>query len=316
MYPFAMANFKHPVQMPTLSSKHITADTYFLTVTGKNYGAACKRTKEGLRFDIDRGTFGMSIYEFNTAVSHGLFIPEKIEQCYNFRNSTNFEKFVTEFFNKRKQAKDNKDNIHSLFYKLLLNSSYGKLAMDSSRFKDYTLTDSSTNLSAKNYSPSIVPLSESKHGIYSAEDYILWERPVKMNRFYNVATAASITGAARSILLDGIARAKNPIYCDTDSIICEGMDGVKISDSELGAWKLEAEGDTCYIAGKKMYALFNGKQCVKHASKGVRLTPDEIIKITQGAIIEDTRDAPSYNASGSYQFIKRRARMTGRAELQ
>jgi hypothetical protein len=50
-----------------------------------------------------------------------------------------------------------------------------------------------------------------------------------------------------------------PIYCDTDSIICEAFGG-NLHDTELGGWKIEAEGDYAAIAGKKLYAVFdNGK---------------------------------------------------------
>jgi hypothetical protein len=58
-------------------------------------------------------------------------------------------------------------------------------------------------------------------------DFCIWERPSpRRGGFYNIATAASITGAARANLLRNLSLSDRPIYCDTDSIICEDFSGI------------------------------------------------------------------------------------------
>ena len=79
----------------------------------------------------------------------------------------------------------------------------------------------------------------------------------KDERYEDVAIAASITSAARAVLMRALHHAVRPIYCDTDSIICESMgEGADIG-SELGQWKLEHEGIyKIAVAAKKVYAFW------------------------------------------------------------
>src|SRR6185312_6726677 len=93
-------------------------------------------------------------------------------------------------------------------------------------------------------------------------DKVIWQRKaeIKESSYYVVAIGASITSAARAYLFDALQRADDPVYCDTDSIVCKHLQG-PLDATKLGAWKLEAQGDAIAIAGKKMYALFNGDEC-------------------------------------------------------
>ena len=92
-------------------------------------------------------------------------------------------------------------------------------------------------------------------------------------------------------------------------------------DSDLGAWKIEATANCAAIAGKKLYAIFQGSKCVKQASKGVNLSAVQILRVAKGEEIETHRDAPSFkvgvNAQGKltpddvqHSFISRKVRMT------
>jgi DNA polymerase elongation subunit (family B) len=308
MYPFAMRNFLHPVDTPEAETRTIRKSTCFISAWGKNYGAFPTRTKNGLRFDIESGLFHVSIHEWHAAQSSGLFVPLKIQKCINFRHRNSFAEFVDTFYELRNKAKDTNDSFGTLFYKYVLNSAYGKFAQNSAKYMEYAITDGTVNLEGQNWQPySIDSLSNR-----AAETYIIWKRrPVnEVARMYNVATGASITGAARAILMEAIAKADTPIYCDTDSIICKHLD-VSKSDGELGAWKLEAKADVACIAMKKLYALFLKGECVKQANKGVRITPAEIRKVAQGEEITYNRAAPSYHLDGTHSFITRRISMKG-----
>lgn len=307
MYPFVMRNYLHPLCAPSWESRKPSKHTCFIVAEGKNYGAFPQRTKAGLTFEVEEGTFHVSIHEWKVALEHGLFEPTRIVKCINFGERGNFRQFVDDFYEGKKAAKLAGDKIHELMYKYVLNSGYGKFAQNPDHYKNYLITDQSEetviNMIEGGWQGGEILEGEN-------DGYFVWERNADDHNRYNVATAASITGAARSVLLDAIARANDPIYCDTDSIICCSLDGVNFSDSELGAWKLEAEADTACIGGKKLYALFSKRECVKQANKGARITAAEIRKVCDGATVEYKRDAPSIGLDGSYRFLTRKVRMT------
>jgi hypothetical protein len=124
-----------------------------------------------------------------------------------------------------------------------------------------------------------------------------------------VAIAASITAAARAVLLEGLHNATRPVYCDTDSIICENLTGVRLHPTELGAWDLEKSGDGISIAGRKLYALHQGTSYSKIASKGVRATGEEIARIAKGEILEFRNEVPTFTLGKSADFVTRNIRM-------
>lgn len=308
MYPFVMKNFLHPIDTPSGETRQIRGSTCFVTVEGRNFGAFPTRGKDNsLRFDIERGTFHVSIHEYTAALDCGLFEPTKIIRCVNFGGRDSFAKFVDHFYELRNKAKDSGDGIRALFYKYILNSAYGKFAQDSSKYLEYIITDGSLSLMQQMWRP--ITIDQIDRGC--KDTFIVWGRKpdTTIAKRYNVATGASITGAARSVLMRAIHKAVNPIYCDTDSLICEDLPGVEHGASELGAWKLEAEADTACVAQKKLYALFAGKKCVKLATKGVKLSACEIRRVCKGEAITYLRDAPSYKLDGSHTFIERTVRM-------
>lgn len=339
MYPYVMKNFKHPIGDFYIGSK-ITEETGFVKFIGYNKGACPVRKKGvGLDFNVEYGEFKISIHEYNAAIDTGTIIVEKIIETINFIKWGSFEEFVDHFFSKRNQARDLSDTIRVLFYKLILNSAYGKFATDCANFKDWEILDIGVipdwylELEKIN---SELPLSERvKIEVKHYETKTLWGRPSEKQTYLNVATAASITGAARAVLLRGLVAADNPVYCDTDAIACVDLPGVKIHKSDLGAWDLEAEGDMMAIAGKKLYALFSNGNCVKMAAKGISVVPldvhqfvkgettkeslkaakqyaknlgaEKIRRAAMGDLIHSYSSAPNFKIDGRVLFIHRRA---------
>jgi hypothetical protein len=137
-------------------------------------------------------------------------------------------------------------------------------------------------------------------------------------RFYNVATAASVTGATRAHLWRAICASDGVLYCDTDSIAA--ADPVVELGSDLGQWEVEGAFSEGAIAGKKLYGFkyagktgptdANGKRVrYKLASKGARLTYAEVRKIAKGETVRYIPEVPTYRISG---FINRD---TGKREI-
>ncbi len=142
----------------------------------------------------------------------------------------------------------------------------------------------------------------------------------------NVATAASITGYVRAMLLRASHENGGAIYCDTDSLMLKSIKNIPCSD-KLGDWKLELTMDSTvkkgirkaiehdsgvWLAGKKLYAAYGmnpkGEWKWKIASKGVKLSPERIISVAKGKMETMIFDAPTFSLFSKPKFITREIR--------
>jgi len=322
-YPYVMANMRHPNANVFEYDKRVGPKTAFVVAEGRNLGAFPIRNKEGgIDFECKGGTFAATIHEWNAALDTKTFRPTKVLKCYNFDDWIVFDKFVDHFYTARQKAKAAGNKILDLFYKLILNSAYGKFAQNPDNFADWAITQGEGM--GDPWEP---------HFIHNEGQYIVWKKPVIRHSYYNVAIGASITGGTRSLLLRGIAASKDLIYCDTDSLMCKSLDGMTLDDKALGAWKLEAQGTRVAIAGKKLYACMDGSingpveftdlegfklQCIKRATKGARIAPGEIVEVARGGTVTYKKDAPTFRLDGTgwsgpenkKDFISRNIRRT------
>ena len=301
MYPAVMRNFRHPVSTTPSVRKTISNNTFFVTAEGRVAGEGAfptRNRKGGVDFLPGYQRIHTTIHEFQAAERLGLFRCSKILYTYDYEESMNFDEFVSHFYAARMKAAKNEDKARVIFYKLILNSAYGKFAQNPERYSDHRITHG-----ARLDEPWMC------HTIHEGGKYVVWHKPVQRHSYYNVSVGASITGAARAVLMEGLAKAVDPIYCDTDSIICRDLPGVS-HGSELGAWKLEETGDQIAIAGKKLYACFRDGECVKSATKGARIKPHEIVEVANGGTAIYRSAAPTFRIDGSVNFIKRKIRRT------
>jgi hypothetical protein len=316
MYPFVMQSFLHPIGTAHSVSNRIERDTCFLEVEGQNFGAFPTREKDGsLNFTRETGVFYPTIHEWEAALETGCFKPRRVIKTYGWRERGTFAEFVEHFYDSRRKAKSAGDKIRTLFYKYVLNSAYGKFAQNPENYYDWYITERGEfppeYHTCGEGCPSECPLLWSPGFMNDA--YVIWQRPLqtKSLSYYNVATGASITGAARAVLLRGIAGAGNPLYCDTDSVICTGAFRGKIDPTALGQWDLEAVGSMAAIAGKKLYAIFDAQgECIKKAHKGARLTGDQILAIVDGGTVESANPVPNFKWDGTHTWTKRKIKMT------
>lgn len=309
MYPAVMAYEQHPhgsaYKCKDFSIKNLPEHGagFFMGRCDTRAAFPIRQENKTTPYIIGRNVFvKITLHEVIAALQCGaasnfngkIFIPEQ---------HTNFADFILPHFASRKKAKAVGDAGADLYHKLIPNSSYGRFAMSPDGREETWFAEKDedlTELKAVGFTIKDIDLN--------AERFIL-SRPVsKPWQFYeDVATGASITGAARARLMRAIATAKNPLYCDTDSLLCESI-GEKVGN-ELGEWKEEVFCDEVAIAGKKMYALFNKSECVKQASKGVRASPDEIRAVAMGEEIEIFNDAPVMRLKGA-KFMSRKIKMT------
>jgi hypothetical protein len=319
MYPRAMKEDMHPISATYELSNRITDRTDFATIIATSKGALPMRADNGsLDFPHTTGRFFATGHEIKAGIETGTLEIHEVESAWEFDRRATFAEFVDYHYPLKVKAKFDKDRLAEIMYKLILNSAYGKFALNPRKFKSWKLTlgEIPQPLASDDYPDGWT--EHSKNG-----DFHIWERPSpRRGGFYNIATAASITGAARANLLRNLALSKRPIYCDTDSIICEEFLG-NLHETELGAWKVEALGDLAAIAGKKLYAIFDGSKVLKKASKGCTLSGEQILDICNGASILYRNAVPTFSFAKRNRtsvetdfgpwatFIKRTIRMTG-----
>tara|TARA_R110000796_G_scaffold61138_1_gene141604 strand:- start:12877 stop:14496 length:1620 start_codon:yes stop_codon:yes gene_type:complete len=314
MYPSVMKDYEHPISSTlecivgkAACNDRIIAKGDFFELNATSEGAFPWRCPDGggLTFPHGRKDFKITGHELRTAIELGCVQIHTIKRAWISPDKTNFTAFVEHFYNARQEAKKiDPKGMHQLFYKLVLNSAYGKFAQDPSKFKDFLIL---TNDEMPDEDGWLLccPRSGNGVGIYERKSVL----PEYLGR-KNVATAASITGAARARLLEGLRNATRAVYCDTDSVICESMANVPMHPSDLGAWDCEATGDRLSVVGRKTYALWKDGKCVKKASKGVRAEAEEIDRAALGEIIELSNEAPTFSLKKAPHFISRKIRMT------
>jgi hypothetical protein len=323
-YPAAMKNAKHPTSAGFHETDQLpdNFDTpFFIEFTGWNKGALPSKGENGqLTFDKEYGEFAVCSHELEVALEFGLCRIDQIHRVLIPLRFGSFEKFVDDFYGEKVFAKLSKDEVAEMFAKFMLNSAYGKFGSNPENFEDWYINRDFGNdqaLQANGYELKV-----------EYEEFELWARPASNadNSYFNVATAASITSAARAILLRGIQQATDPIYCDTDSLLCRDFSG-HVSDTEIGAWKLEKIAPMAAIGGKKLYALYDpetlklpktvwnaefqtrdpnpDRTALKLSSKGGSLSMDEIIRIAKGGKVYFENAAPTFSLHKSPRFITR-----------
>jgi hypothetical protein len=315
MYPAVMQDCLHPISATFDLQREITKDTDFACIEAINMGALPMRAEDGsLDFTVKRGTFYATIHEIHAGLDTGTLQLLRVKHAWTFHRKATFGEFVERFYNLRLDAKAEGDKVRDILYKFILNSGYGKFALNPRKFKQWLMTIS--EIPQPQRSPA-EPKGWSLHS--SAGDIMIWSRPnPRRSGFYNIATAASITGAARANLLRNLSISTRPIYCDTDSILCERYNGPQEA-TVLGGWKLEATGDMAAIAGKKLYAIYNKGEAIKKASKGVNLTAQEIVDVCNSKEVLYLNPVPTFKLGrdladmGEKDFISRRINMTGKA---
>lgn len=325
MYPFVMRSELHPYGQDYVTmSRDIKIDSwgniagyprrpYFARIIADNNGALpvriTKGKNQGLNFDVKHGEFLACAHEIRTALKYDLIKIHRVISAAIPLNVIRFDTFVDTFVAEKIAAKIAGDKITEIFTKYVVNSAYGKWGQNPAHYYDYKI---------KRYDARI---GQEWELLIDFGEWEIWRKPTPKPRFFDVAIATSITSASRAVLLDALMRAVRPLYCDTDSIICESLN-VKLSDTELGAWKLEATGTHLGIAGKKLYALYNRDPrpcptdckdghpckacgCQKMASKGANLAPYDIFRLARGEMVTYRRDSPTFRLGAPTLFIER-----------
>lgn len=344
MYPDVMANCLHPIGGffdYEIRAGMPNENTVFIDLNCMNNGALLARDENGATTArIPRGNFLTTIHEYRMALKHGLISDVEINLCIDCAKQTSFADFVLPLYERRQATKKSLADMKArgmahgaayldtkkddIFLKLLLNNAYGKFAQNPRNFKEHYLTDPD-DMPPKEWMKSIEKLKPHERDAYlqpafESERYWIWIKPAPGWSFNNVGTAASITGAARAKLMDAICKAVDPIYCDTDSLICRDLPGVDIDKERLGAWDIEDEFTRVIVNGKKLYSCEfktprkggNGQiETYKVRSKGTAgLTWDGMQTLLDGGEIAIANKGPTLTKFGTQNYITRKIKAT------
>lgn len=325
-YPYAM-KFKHPISpygdVSDVLPPEGQIEKCFVRLNAIARGCFPWRDETGALYFPDDGKvreYFITGWELVAAFELDAVQVINIIEVHQFALTVDFDAYVMHFYKEREEAKKIGDKAASTFAKLFMNSLYGKFAADPEKYNEYVIASDDTVIKWK------------KDGYERAHpwgDRHLMTRalPEEKHRYYNVCTAASITGFVRAHLFKAISRCTGVYYCDTDSIAARDISSVNQGD-KLGEWKLELECDRYAIAGKKLYAfraagnlttkqkeeLDEGEEgFYKTACKGVNLTADKIIRVARGETIIHNPLVPTYSIhTDTPRFTPREVRKTAK----
>lgn len=263
-------------------------------------------------------------HEFLTALELDAVTNITIRSVHVFSQTVNFRFYIEHFYELREEARRRGDVAGRTFGKYFMNGLYGKFGANCEKYSEYLIaTDETLDYwQGKGYQ------LDQPWG----QRFLLSRPPRESDlndltntkwRYYNVCTAASITGYVRAQLFRAITASSGVLYCDTDSVAARGTDALEFG-AELGRWKDEGEFDAYAIAGKKLYAFHhlerawsydpqaNEKEKTwKIACKGVNFAalengPDIIRRIASGEEVKYFPEVPTYSVTRDQpRFIPR-----------
>lgn len=320
-YPFAMRN-KHPIspvpsmieQLPKHDAEIGPCLLSFKCIS--KGGALPYRQESELFFPEDERTvreYHVTGWEFLAARDMDTLVDIQFTNILQFPEVIDFKDYIDHFFGLREEARKRGDIAGRTFGKYFMNSLYGKFGANCENYAEYVIASIDTQE------------DWFKKGYREYKDWgdrtLMVREPTEEElddiqgkwRYYNIATAASVTGFVRAYLYKSLHKAEGLIYCDTDSIKARRFGEISIG-TELGQWKHEFQGDYFAIAGKKLYADhikgrpwdYDPKQendkekNWKIASKGANLArlesaPQLIERIANGETIQYNPDVPTFS---------------------
>jgi hypothetical protein len=275
MYPFVMKNNIYPVKLlgvindfPTNKLDKINNDVVWIARCDLNISKAVIPLRYKHKLCLVKGNITATI----TSVEYQQFKEyiniDKIHTIALYEAKPIFADYIEYFYTKRLDAKQRGDVTNATFYKLLLNSLYGKFGQT---VRERELVDIKTLDTILSNEESDNDDGISISTISKVGDKYLVLKQHKLSRDSFPAIASLVTAYARCYLMKLILQAgeDNVYYCDTDSLIVNesGYNNLKeyINANELGKLKLEDEAEEIEIVAPKWYNMGD-----KTVHKGVR----------------------------------------------
>lgn len=331
MYPAAMMQKHWWGGCRTVTAKFPTRnfEQCFFEFDGLSLGALPVRQEDGsIEFPCAEGRYQCTGWEMAYGLESGRIVVDQLRYCFEPMATKDFSAFVRPFYEGKNAAKIAGDKGEEFLLKIGLNSGYGIYALQPQRYREIVCLpypEEPALLKKETEQERTTGIKVWEMQWHDEERGLrFFSRPSYregIDKFVNVATAASITGCARTMLLRAMDQCEGVKYVDTDSICAENIDKLSLSD-RLGEWKHELTfigsrayaseaypGNSFYIAGKKLYAGYGrnlkGEGKWKTASKGVQLKPRQIIAVANGHRVTATSKAPTFSVFSERHFVRR-----------
>ena len=308
LYPFVMRNNDFPTELISYYSKDSVDELGQKTILQKMFaelesdngviakvcvniprqkiGMIPKRLKDKLIFPCGKFETTLCSPELKLVKP---FI-KSVNEMSIYKMTNLFEEFVDYFYTKRLEAKESGDSVQDLFYKLFMNSLYGKFGQR--KFKDILMPEFDNIYNVACNDVFIEELNEKVTikwlgGVAYKKD-IQYDNPSSF-----VAIAGFVTSYARVELYNYlIANEDSILYCDTDSIVLP----YALEDSKvLGSMKIEkcyfdfqAYGNKAYWFSGGYYFTKEGKDFFEAGYK-LKGVPKKFISTNEPTIIKITR---------------------------
>ena len=309
MYPYVMREFTYPTKLITYRKKlsiddaKVFLDSGFLMVA-----KVLLNTDKRIYFKKDKRLFFpvgefetvLSTEELKKAIDENHII--KIKECNIYEGENIFAAYVNYFYDKRLEAKQNKNEVYSLLYKLFLNCLYGKFGQTSIRWEK--INDADPKKIEQEW---ILDTDTNERYLiktFGGATFRELKLPVGENEAKDSfpAIAGHVTANARMLLWDCIETAgtNNVYYMDTDSLFVnkEGYENLinkgLINENELGKLKLENVIEYFDIRGCKDY---------KYTIKGGK-TVEKIKGVSKNSLILNDNEFMSMQWGGMSKGIK------------
>lgn len=335
-YPFAMLS-KHPFSTTYIEDSRLPTKTAdigpcLIKLRCKSHGGALPFKQETQLYFPDDGIlreYTITGWEYLAATELKTLSEIEIISCYKFSHCVDFKQYIEHFFAQREECRKKGDVAGRTFGKYFMNSLYGKFGANCANYSEYVIAsdESQAGWEEKGYHV-FKPWGTRFLMVRNPTEDELDDIQGKW-RYYNIATAASVTGFVRAYLYRALHGATDVIYCDTDSIAARSFDSLP-TGNELGKWKHEMTGDHYAVSGKKMYAFHEKGKPLEYfpdeekeknwklASKGVDFGklkdgPQRIINLCNGGREKYTPQAPTTSITREQaQFIPREIRYTAK----
>jgi hypothetical protein len=276
-------NFITPYNLYKTTFKYVGNDTRYIP----NLLLRCKKTKEVIAVKEDnKGSWhwGSELIE---AVKNGNELLITKEERYE--GKAIFREFVEYFYNARLTAKKNNNAALVIFYKLLLNSLYGKFGQKPFDETKLCMSNAEVFETLSKDNGLLVDFETVKDFImikYSKKD-------AENHSIGNLCRFSSYIAALSRCKLSDFMRDvghENVYYCDTDSVFTSKKPSDSLVDPQiLGKWKEETETPiikACFIAPKTYtYKCEDGEQANKAKGLiGANIHPDEYYDLVDGKV--------------------------------
>lgn len=285
MYPAVMRKYEYPVRLSGTHFRPSRRELRRMVETGRGMVADVTITTDVPRYAmIHNKRLLFPVGTFDTTLTTpdiiGALIRNELRDIRfvaEYDVAPIFVDFVDYFYHMKATATD---PIMRVFYKLILNSCYGKFGQraetiieigDAEADEIYTIPDCWDVTRQQSY----------VQRVFGGKIFDCFrDREESFNSF--AAIAAHVTAYARRTLWEGIETAglSNVVYCDTDSIFTnnEGFLNMVhaglVDPVELGKWDNEKQAENLVIRGPKDYT-FGEKTKLKGVRKGsVQQSPD------------------------------------------